>query len=200
MKEAAPLLLPLLRSRTQGDLLAWLFLHPASLVTLTALAGRVGVSVSTVSREVDRLAEAGLLVEQRIGTARLVGVDTESPLFRPLQDLLAVTFGPLPVLTDLLTGLPGIEEVFIYGSWAARYTGYPGPVPQDIDVLVVGTAKPERLDDIAAEAERRLRREVNVRTVKPGAWSDPDGNAFLAGVRSRPLVQVVCRGEVGSSL
>ena len=45
------------------------------------------------------------------------------PVSRPLTDLLAVTYGPLPVLNDLLAGVEGITQAFIYGSWAARYLG-----------------------------------------------------------------------------
>ena len=191
MNQAAPLLLPLLRSWTQGDILAWAFLHPEAPVTLTDLTERAGVSVSTVSREVDRLAEAGVLIDERVGTARRVRVDTGSPMFQPLAKVVTVTFGPRAVLTDLLTGVPGVQEVFIYGSWAARYTGHPGPVPRDIDVLVIGAPDPVHLDEIAGEAEGRLRREVNVRQVTRERWASPDGNAFLTGVRNRPLVPLV---------
>ena len=36
------------------------------------------------------------------GNLRLIRAVTDSPLTRPLTDLLAVTYGPLPVLSDLL--------------------------------------------------------------------------------------------------
>lgn len=81
---------------------------------------------------------------------------------RPLTDLLAVTYGPLPVLTDLLSGVEGVGQAYIYGSWAARYLGEPGPVPQDVDVLAVGTASDDDLYEAARQAEVRLGREVNI--------------------------------------
>lgn len=118
MKEAPPSLLPFVRSRTQGDLLALLFLYPDEPVTLTALAQRLGVSVATVSREVARLAEAGFIVDTRTRSARLVRVSTDHRLFQPLANLLAVTFGPRAVLTDLLTDAPG---------WKRRLSSVPGP-------------------------------------------------------------------------
>lgn len=74
---------------------------------------------------------------------------------RPLTDLLAVTYGPLPVLTDLLSAATGVEEAYIYGSWAARYLGEPGSVPQDVDVLAVGTASDD-LYDAARRADSAL--------------------------------------------
>jgi hypothetical protein len=85
----------------------------------------------------------------------------------------------------------GIEEAFIYGSWAARYRGEPGPVPADVDVLVIGAPSLDNLDDAAEQAQGALRRPVNMRRVGPEAWKDPNpADPFLVSVRSRPLVSV----------
>jgi len=78
---------------------------------------------------------------------------------------------------------------FPYGSWAARYHGEPGPVPVDVDVLIVGSADPNDLDEVAIAAQQRLGRAVNIRRVRPATWHDPDPtDPFLASVRARPLV------------
>jgi predicted nucleotidyltransferase len=74
---------------------------------------------------------------------------TDSALSRPLTDLLTVTYGPLPVLTEELRTVPGIAKAYLYGSWAARYSGEPGPPPNDVDVLVVGDADADALPRIA---------------------------------------------------
>jgi hypothetical protein len=113
----------------------------------------------------------------------------ESLLTRPLTDLLAVTYGPLPVLTRSLVGLEGVEQAFIYGSWAARYNGEPGPVPADVDVLVVGDVDPDDLDERARQAEAVLRREVNIRRLRPAAWNNQQ-DPFVTTVRARPLVEL----------
>ena len=120
--------------------------------------------MKAVHQEVTRLVETGLLGDRKVGTSRLVRSVRDSLLTRPLTDLLAVTYGPLPVLTRSLAGLDGVERAFIYGSWAARYSGEPGPVPGDVDVLVIGNVDP---DERAREAEAILRREVNIRRVRP---------------------------------
>jgi DNA-binding transcriptional ArsR family regulator len=90
---------------------------------VTELARRFAVSQSTVSREADRLVEAGLVRVQRRGNPRLLQADPANPLARPLTEILALTYGP---------------------AWAARYAGEPGPPPQDVDVLVVGATDAAR--------------------------------------------------------
>jgi hypothetical protein len=109
-----------------------------------------------------------------------------------LTDLLAVTYGPLPVLTDLLSVVAGVDQAYIYGSWAAtRYLGEPGSVPQDVDVLAVGTASDDGLYDAARRAELRLGREVNISCVSPQYWDAPDpADSFMRHVRERPLVRL----------
>ena len=147
-------LLPLLRTPLLGELLAWVYSHPDELWSVTDLARRFNASLSTVSREADRLVESDFITERRRGNLRLLQADVQSPLARPLTDLLALTYGPKAVLGDVLATIRGVEEAYIYGSWAARYSGEAGPVPRDIDVLVVGDADDDAIFDAARVAER----------------------------------------------
>jgi DNA-binding transcriptional ArsR family regulator len=191
MRSSPPPLLPLLRSQVQGGLLALLYLHPDREYSLSEIAAEIGVSVKAVHHEASRLVTAGMIHDRRRGNMRLLRAVTDSPLTRPLTDLLAVTYGPLPVLSDALAPVPGVEEAFIYGSWAARYHGEPGPVPADVDVLVVGSADLDQLEETARAAQQRLGRQVNIRRVRPRTWRSPDpADPFLASVRSRPLVEL----------
>ncbi|MGH3208618.1 MAG: hypothetical protein ACRDNO_12750 [Trebonia sp.] len=192
MRSVPPALLPILRSQVAGDLLALLYLHPEDEYSLTEAANAIGASLNAVHYEADKLSGGGLVTTRKRGNLRLIGAVIDSPLTRPLTDLLAVTYGPLPVLTDLVTGVGGIIEAYIYGSWAARYHGEPGPTPADVDVLVVGSADPDDLDEIADKARATLRRPVNIRRIRPETWnaSDP-ADPFIKSVKSRPLVTIV---------
>ncbi|MQY14860.1 hypothetical protein SRB5_50360 [Streptomyces sp. RB5] len=200
MKTPAPALLPILRSSFQGELLAWLYLHPGEEASLTELAGRFGVSSATASREASRLIEGGLVLERRRGTLRLLRADTEGRLAPALTELLALTYGPIVVLGGLLAEVDGIEEAYIYGSWAARYSGRRGGVPNDVDVLVVGGPDADELYEAARAAERVLGREVNVHRVSPERWLAPGDDPFLTSVRERPMVRLEAQHEHGRNV
>jgi DNA-binding transcriptional ArsR family regulator len=187
-------LLPLLRTPLLGELLAWLYLHPDEQYSVVELARRLGVSQSTVSREADRLAEAALVRDERRGNLRLLRANVDHVLARPLGELLALTYGPAAVLGELLGTVDGVDEAYVYGSWASRYAGEAGPPPRDIDVLVVGTADDDELADAAKVAERRLGREVNVHRVSARAWRSGD-DPFLVSVRARPIHQIELPGD-----
>ncbi|WP_188195777.1 MarR family transcriptional regulator [Nonomuraea sp. SYSU D8015] len=190
MKQPPPSLLPLLRSPFQGELLAWLFLHPEVEYPQIELAKRFEVSPSSVTREVDRLAAAGLVVTRRTGNMRMVRADTDVAVARPLTELLALTYGPAAVLGEQLSDVDGIEEAYIYGSWAARYSGEPGRVPNDVDVLVIGSADEDDLYDVARDAERQLGREVNIRRLSRDEWQSSQDDPFLKTIKARPLVRL----------
>ena len=133
--------------------------------------------------------EAGFVAERRLGNVRLLRAGDPGPVGRPLAGLLAATYGPLPVLERELSGVPGVREAYLFGSWAARHEGAPGPVPNDVDVLVVGTADAHDLDQAAQRAEAVLLREVNIVRIRPAIWDDPSPtDPFVVTVRSAPLV------------
>lgn len=90
------------------------------------------------------------------------------------------------MLTRSLAGVEGVERAFIDGPWAARYNGEPGPVPADVDVLVIGEVDPDDLAERGSHAEAVLRREVNVRRLRPSTWENQK-DPLVTTVREGPL-------------
>jgi DNA-binding transcriptional ArsR family regulator len=164
---------------------------PESEFSVTELAKLIEASASAVGQEVDRLVSAGLLDSRRRGNLRLVRRAAPHALTAPLTDLMAASYGPAPVLSDELSGIGGIDKAYIYGSWAARRAGEIGPVPGDIDVLVIGDPSPDDLDSAARRAQRRLHRTVNIYTVTGPAWEEPrPEDSFMMTVKSQPLIEL----------
>lgn len=191
MKVAAPSLLPLLRSHAQGEILAWVLLTPGE-HSIADIARSTGASEATVLREIDRLSSTGFVTERRQGRARMIASNPGNPATQPLTTLLAVTFGPVPVLRERLKDTAGIDLASIYGSWAARATGVVGPPPQDVDVLVVGGVSRAEIWAIAEEAGSALHRPVNATVIDRDTWT-AGTSPFVATLRSRPLVTLIDR-------
>jgi predicted nucleotidyltransferase len=190
MRSDAPVLAPTFRSRTQGDLLALVLLHPDREWTISELARELGVPLTTVQSEVARLAVGAVLATRKVGRARVVRANRDSPAVAPLTQLTLVTFGPQTIVADEFARL-GAERVVVFGSWAARYHGEPGPLPADIDVLVVGDGL-DRADVYAAaeRAEARLGMPINPVLRRSGAWTRTGGDPLLAEIQARPYVDV----------
>ena len=187
MRTEAPPLLPIFRSRGQGLLLARVFLHPEAPIPLAGLAREIGLDAATVLREVNRLEQAGLVVSERIGRARVVRPDERSPFYPELSALIFKAFGPSTVLARRLGGLPGVEAAYIFGSWASRYHGEAGPAPAAIDLLVVGRPDRRALGRVCREAGRELGLEVNPTVVTKEGW-DSGETHFVRSLKQAPLV------------
>ncbi|MGH9891624.1 MAG: ArsR family transcriptional regulator [bacterium] len=193
MRTSAPALLAVFRSQLQGELLAQVMLASEE-PTISDLASALAAPVSTVQREVDRLERAGILRTRKLGRGRLVSFDAANPAVPPLLELVAITLGPRRVVKEEFAGLAGINELYLFGSWAARYRGVEGKAPGDVDVLVVGQPDRDAVYDAADAAQRRLHREVNTTMVSAERWASAD-KPFLREIRSRPLVPVAAKTE-----
>jgi hypothetical protein len=193
MRPAAAPLTPLFRSKTQQRLLTALFLNPGRQWNLHELAQHLRAPYSSVHREATRLLRSGLLTETRVGQARLVRPDEGAPAFRPLRDLILVSFGAVPLLTDALGDIPGVEVAALYGSYAARLSGVEGPPPRDIDLLVIGTPDPMRVYAAARHVAADVERPVNPTIMDWDEWRSPSG--FLDDVRDNPVIPLI--GDLG---
>ncbi|OCB23510.1 MULTISPECIES: helix-turn-helix domain-containing protein [Mycobacterium] len=190
MRTAAPALLPVFRSQHQGQLLAQLLLDPGREYTVTDLARTLGVSKQTAQQEVERLVTAHVLRDRRQGRNRLISANPDHPAYTPLTQLTLLTFGPHTVIAEEFGAIPAVEQVLIFGSWAARYTGQPGPPANDIDVLAIGEPTRSDLFDAADRAQKRLQIPVNPEKATPAQWANPGQWALLTEIQQRPYVQV----------
>ncbi len=187
MRTSAPQLLPIFRSEGQGRLLARVYLQSDRPATLADIARELELDDGGLTREADRLERAGLIRSERIGRSRTLRPNEQSPYYGDLYGLLLTSFGPAALIGPALAGIDGVERAYLFGSWAARYSGEPGPAPGDVDVLVVGV--PDRGDVYrAADAlSDILKRDVNPTIVSPERW-DASEEGFIRDVQDSPLL------------
>ena len=184
------MLLPLFRSRGQARLLARVFLHPDERLSLNQLARELDLDPATVQREAGRLEEAGILTSERIGAARLVRPNEESPFYPDLSGLVFKAFGPVPVLRERLKRLAGIEAAFVYGSWASRYAGDRGEAPGDIDLLILGRPDRRKLARLCREASEEVGFEINPTVLSKEEWKS-DATGFIRSIKEQPLTSLI---------
>ena len=79
------------------------------------------------------------------------------PLFDEMRGIVGKTIGAMPLIAQSLKKIAGIEEAYLYGSFARNQQD----AASDIDVLVIGNPKGDTLADAMQKLERRLGREIN---------------------------------------
>jgi predicted nucleotidyltransferase len=159
----------------------------------------LSISQSTVSGEVQLLADAGILAVRSVGRSRLVSASTDSKLVGPLTELLTVTYSPHIVVADEFADLPNTELILIFGSWAARYRGERGRPPHDVDVLIVGAPDRTAVHTAAARAEHRLGMPVNPVVCSRERWAAA-ADPLIQQIQATPEVRIVESVHAGETM
>ena len=195
MTRKASVLAPVLRSETQARLLAAVLLQPDREASIAALARETGSDPGNLHSEVERLVQAGILADRRVGRTRLLRAG-DSALVGPLADLLLLGYGPKTAVEDALTDTPDIEQAFIGGSWAARYHGQAGAFPHDVDVIVVGKPNRDDVTEAVIEALRAVGHDGQVIFRSPTAWREAK-DTFTRTAKDSPLVELTIGNDDG---
>jgi len=190
MKVVAPSLAPVLRSDTQGRILARLLVDVTQEHSLSELADWADTSFPTALREVRRAERAGIVLTWKVGNTRLTRANVAHPLHRALRELIVATYGPPSVIAQEFGALEDVQAVLLFGSWAARYLGDPGSPPNDIDVLVIGDPERRAVEDAAERAEETIGMPVQATIRSPRQWREAT-EGFIAEVKIRPLVPLL---------
>ena len=178
-------------SDSQATVLQWLFGQPARSYHLSELRRLTALGSASLQRELNRLADAGLVNSERVGNLRRFQANPQSPVYQELVSLVRKTLGVVPLLRQALQPLAGrLSKAFIYGS-VARQTDTAG---SDVDLLLVGeNLSLNEILNLLLPLEAQLGRKINPNCYTPMEYAkrvaEPDSfvNRVLAQV-TLPLI------------
>ena len=180
------ILFPGYRRRVLGMLL----LHPEESLHGREIARRAGLPAGTLTRELKRLAGAGLLNCERRGNQLLYSANRQSPIFEELAGILRKTSGLADVVAEALAPLTDhIEVALIFGS-VARGTETRA---SDVDVLIIGAVDYGSVIDALYPAQQRLAREINPKVFTRREWNAKlkEKSPFVLEILSRERIFLI---------
>lgn len=172
----------LLFGQTRGRVLALLYGASEESFFIRQIARQVETSVGTVSRELNLLADAGLIKRSAVGSRVFCQANQEHPDFPELRALVAKTTGVFQLLKTALAPLsPRIKLAFVYGSVARGED----KAASDIDLMVIGAISLDDVLDAVGSLEKQLRRPVNPTIYSPKELKARrrSGNHFLQSLK-----------------
>jgi predicted nucleotidyltransferase len=182
-----------LRSKARQRLLVYYFTNPTARHHLRDLADRLGVDPSNLSKELGRLEREGLFQSEVVGRQKYFQLNREYPLFSEVRNIVAKTIGAVPLITQSLNKIEGIEEAYLYGSFARNQQD----AASDIDVLLIGWPHGKALAEAVQRIERRLGREINytVLTRREFERRRERKDAFVEDIWHNKRVSLIARNE-----
>lgn len=154
----------------------------------------VNASPGQVQRELQALAEVGILATEMVGRQRYYWADPQCMIYSELKAIVIKTFGVVDSITAALAGIaPDISAAFIYGSIASgSATG-----KSDIDLMVIGNTSFRSLAKALSETEDQLARPINPTLFTPDEFGRKviAQNNFLINVLASEKLFIVGTGD-----
>lgn len=178
-------------TKVQQKVLALFYGQPESSFYLNEVVRIADMGRGVISRELNKLTEAGLLVVSKQGNQNHYQANADSPIFNELISVVKKTFGIKGLLQVALASMvPQLEQAFIYGS-VAKGEEHAG---SDVDVMLVG----EELSygevmELLESVEEQLQRSVNPTLYSPEEFEQrlAEGHNFLTKVMALPRIDLL---------
>jgi predicted nucleotidyltransferase/DNA-binding HxlR family transcriptional regulator len=170
--------------------LALLLLRPEESLHGREIARRTGLPAGTLTRELKRLAEVGLLTQEKQGNQVLYRANRASPIFAELAGILRKTSGLADVIAEALVPLSDqINIAFVFGS-VARGTETAG---SDIDILIIGAVDFGAVIEVLYPAQQQLTREINPKVFSIREWKSKlkEKSFFATDVLAKPKIFLI---------
>ncbi len=151
-----------LRSGLRRKLLTYFYLNRSARVYVRQLATALEVDSTNLSRELGRLEKEGLLRSEIEGRQRYYSINPQYTHLKAVLSLLQGTVGIVPTLRGALRRVEGIEQAYLYGSFAKNEED----AASDIDLLIIGKPDGPTLASEMASLELTLNRDVSYTVLK----------------------------------
>lgn len=169
--------------------LAVLFLRPDEQFHVRELERMTGVSAGSLHRELNAMAESGLLLRENIGNQVFYRANTECSIYEELASIFRKTIGLTSLLQDALSDLADkIEVAFVFGSMASGRQA----AGSDLDICVLGEVSLRDVVKALSPVQETLQREINPVVMTPKKFSDQSRtkDRFVTRVLSEPILFV----------
>jgi hypothetical protein len=187
------LLAELFSSKVRAAVLALLLPRPHLGFSLTDLSRRLGLPVSSLQHECYKLTRLGLLIDARVGNARLYRPNSAFPLLQPLTDLTVRAVGLNEALQGAAERVDGIEQIWVSGELEASQ--------EPVFLVIVGELGLEALDGVFDRARLALRPAVGTERLELAYFRPMDwqarlaaNDAFVASLIAGQALSVCVRG------
>ncbi|VAW97132.1 hypothetical protein MNBD_GAMMA23-1276 [hydrothermal vent metagenome] len=177
-------------TKTQQKVLGLLFAKPDKRFYTNEIMRWADMGRGTVSRELERLLSAGLLIVTKEGNQNYYQANSNCPVFSELVGIVKKSFGIAEQIKAALKPIEqNIELAFIYGS-ISKATD---TAASDIDVMLIG--QPLNYTEVMAlllPLEDTLQRAINPTIYdKPGFIKKlQEGNSFIQRVIQQPTIMI----------
>ncbi len=147
----------IITSDVRVKILVELFSETQKHLYVRELTRRVGTEINAVRRELKRLTQAGIIKKEKRGNRLYYLVRKDYPLYYELVAMVAKEVGVGKGILSKANALGKIRLVLLSTEFAEGRESE----KTELDLLVVGTANLELLDEIVKQGQLESKRDIN---------------------------------------
>jgi predicted nucleotidyltransferase len=184
----------LLFSQCRQQVIGLLLLHPDRRYHVREVARLAGLAAPPVGKELNKLADFGVLTRERSGNQLLFQANPKCPVFEELSGIARKTFGLQAILLrNLEPHAHECHSAFIYGSMASGNA----TTTSDIDLMIIGSLSFENAIHAMSQAEASLGREINPTIFSAKEWRDKVSkkDSFVISLLEKPKIFLIGNDE-----
>jgi len=177
-----------LRSAVTQKILSYFFINPDEILFVNELSRKLALDKRNLVKKLKESENEGVLESQARGNLKFYSINRNYPFYKEYKNIVLKTVGLENRLKKVADEVPGIEQIYIYGSYAHGKMGN----HSDIDLLVVGTHEIIALQKKLNKLQGELGREINAVNMNKIEFEKrlKDGDSFISGIFNRKNIKI----------
>lgn len=179
----------LITSKSRVKLLSLFFTYPTSMFHVRECVRRIGDEINAVRRELIHLEKKGILTKEQRANRVYYSLDKAYPFY---YDLLALGSKTVGLGNSIIKNKVKLGKIK-YAMFSGHFVYRTKKMPEDIDVLVVGTVVLPELAILIRDEEARLGVEINytAMTEEEFAFRKKRNDPFITGILSGSRITII---------
>ena len=145
-------------SKVTQKLLNYFFINKHKEHYVNELARILEVDVKNLDKKLKELEKNGIFKSRFKGNQRHYSINTSFPLYKEYEKIVQKTIGVETSLKETFKKINGIEEAYIFGSYANNKLD----ASSDIDIMIIGNHKALDAQKAVLKTQKLLNREINI--------------------------------------
>lgn len=167
-----------LRSKVTIKILNYFFINPEAERYVNELAAILESDPKNVHRKLIELETEGILHSEFKGKERYFCLNKDYSLLEHYRQIFLKTVGIEKRIKDVLTEVDGIQEAYIFGSYARDRMD----ASSDIDILIVGDHSPIVIQEKITPIQKEIGREINIVNMDREEFERKKNEGFIKNI------------------
>lgn len=178
-----------LKSSVTQKLLTYFFLNKTKELYINELARLLEIDPKNLDKKLKELEKEGLFKSEFKGKQKYYSINQSFPLLREYEQIVNKTIGLEYQLENAFKKVQGLEEAYIFGSYASNKLD----VLSDIDLLIIGPHKSLDAERAISPLRKILGREVNTIDMTREEFEErkQKKDPLIKNIFSKPIIKLI---------